>query len=201
MSQLFPKKDTSDYSTGFTKPLPLPAWKSQLPGSGGGGGGKGGAGGGGGGRVSSVGGAGASRSRSEGGMPSVNSVGPTLARTSVPPMDSRPRALGSRWHRRWKASSFSLMSLRRVCTWLLVFSYVSYQADRSIGESEQKPLQSIPLGVRIPTQRTPREGHLSMLKTGHPGEDQQGWRWHGTRVSLLSWVLWVLSLLKSVLPA
>lgn len=131
ISQLFPKKDISDYSTGLTKNLPLPAWKSQLPGSGGGGGGKGGAGGGGRGRVSSVGGAGASRSKSEGGMPSVNSVGPTLARAS-PPMDSRPRALGSRWHRRWKASSFSLMSLRRVCTWLLVFSYVSYQADSNI---------------------------------------------------------------------
>lgn len=57
-------------------------------------------------------------------MPSLSSAGPTLARASLP-TDSRPRTLGSKWHRRWKASSFSLMSLRRVCTWWLVFSYVS----------------------------------------------------------------------------
>ena len=92
-----------------------------LPGNGGGGGGKGGAGGGGRGRASSAGGARVRRSRSEWGMPSFSSAEPTRARASLP-MDSRPRALGSKWHRRWKASSFSLMSRRRVCTWWLVFS-------------------------------------------------------------------------------
>lgn len=54
-------------------------------------------------------------------MPSLSSVGPTRARASLP-TDSRPRAPGSKWHLRWKASSFSLMSRLRVCTWWLVFS-------------------------------------------------------------------------------
>lgn len=148
-----------------------------LPGSGGGGGGKGGAGGGGRGRVSSVGGAGASRSRSEGGAPSVNSVGPTLARASLPPMDSRPRALGSRWHRRWKASSFSLMSLRRVCTWLLVFSYVSCQADSNIEEEWAEGFTVSSPGSQNSCPTDSQEGHLSedAQNRRNPGEEQQSW--------------------------
>lgn len=71
--------------------------------------------------ASSGGEAGARRSRSEAGRPVLSSTGPTRARASLP-TDSKSRALGSKWHRRWNASSFSLMSRRRVCTWWLVFS-------------------------------------------------------------------------------
>lgn len=69
------------------------------------------------------------------------------------------------------------MSLRRVCTWLLVLSYVSYQADSNTegGKSGLKGLQPVPLGVRTPTQQTLNKGHLSEENRRDTGEEQQSW--------------------------